>query len=306
MPRIPRILIKGPEVAYHVISRTALEGFVLGPAEKDHLLFLIRWLSSVFFVEVYGFCIMGNHFHLVCRMLSPESFSDEEVLWRVKRYYGDRREIESLPPEKIFYWRERLSDLSRFVQEIKQRFSRWYNKRKGRKGYFWGDRFKSVIIERGEALLNCLAYIDLNPVRAGLVERPEDYRWCSLAYYVGTGNKERFLSTDLGIGSFTNKGYEERIRLYREYVYEKGGLIEGQKAKISQTILERERRKAYRLNKKELFKYRVRYFTEGLIIGSREFVREIAWQAWEILGLKRERRPKRIGLPGVYSFRTLG
>ena len=204
MPRIPRIFVKGPEAAYHVISRTALDGFVLGPQEKDYLLSLIRWLSSVFFVEVFGFCIMGNHFHLLCRMLPHENFSDDEVLSRVKRYYGEEHEIKDLSPEKLLYWRKRLGDLSRYVQEIKQRFSRWYNKRKGRKGYFWGDRFKSVIIETGEALLNCLAYIDLNPVRAGLVERPEEYRWCSLAYHLGAGNKGGFLSTDLGVAAFTN------------------------------------------------------------------------------------------------------
>ncbi len=91
MPRIPRILIKGPNVAYHIVSRTALDGFVLGPVEKDYLLSLLRWLSSVFFTEVYGFCIMGNHFHLLCRMLPEENFSDQDVLARVKRYYGDRR-----------------------------------------------------------------------------------------------------------------------------------------------------------------------------------------------------------------------
>ena len=307
MPRIPRILVKGPNVAYHVVSRTALDGFVLGPQEKDHLLSLIRWLSSVFFVEVYGFCIMGNHFHLLCRMLSHEDFSDEEVLRRVKRYYGDRRKIENLPSEKIFYWRNRLSDLSRYVQEIKQRFSRWFNKRKGRKGYFWADRFKSVIIETGEALLNCLAYIDLNPVRAGLVRRPEDYRWCSLAYHLGTGNKGGFLSTDLGVADFTNKGYRERIGLYREYVYEKGGLAKESVGTIPQEVLFEERKKSYRLSRKEVFRRRVRYFTEGLIIGSWEFVRETTEKIREILKLKRERRPRKIGLlEGLYSFRSLG
>jgi len=300
MPRIPRLVVKGPNVAYHVISRTALDGFVLGPEEKDYLLSLIRWLSSVFFVEVFGFCIMGNHFHLLCRMLSPEDFSDEEVIRRVKRYYGKKQKIENLPPEKILYWRNRLSDLSRYVQEIKQRFSRWFNKGRNRKGYFWGDRFKSVIIERGEALLNCLAYIDLNPVRAGLVERPEDYRWCSLGYHLGTGNKDNFLSTDLGVAAYTNKGYRERIEVYRAYVYEKGGLG----GVIGQEVLEKERGKGYRLTEKEVFRRRIRYFTEGLIIGSRNFVRETAEKIREMLRLKRERRPRKISLiEGLYSFR---
>jgi hypothetical protein len=59
--------------------------------------------------------------------------------------------------------REKLSNLSEFIREIKVGFTRYYNKRHNRRGYFWGDRFKSVIVEKGETLINCLACIDLNP-----------------------------------------------------------------------------------------------------------------------------------------------
>jgi hypothetical protein len=57
-------------------------------------------------------------------------------------------------------------------------------------------------VEKGETLINCLAYIDLNPLRAGLVERPEEYRWNSLGYHVQTGNKDNFLSLDFGLIEF--------------------------------------------------------------------------------------------------------
>jgi hypothetical protein len=63
----------------------------------------------------------------------------------------------------------------RFISSI-EGFARFYNRRHNRLGYFWGDRFKSVIVENRQTLINCLAYIDLNPLRAGLVERPEQYR----------------------------------------------------------------------------------------------------------------------------------
>ena len=69
-----------------------------------------------------------------------------------------------------------IADLSEFMREIKVGFARYYNRRHNRRGYFGGDRFKSVIVEKGDTLINCLAYIDLNPLRAGLVERPEEYR----------------------------------------------------------------------------------------------------------------------------------
>ncbi|OAG27328.1 transposase [Thermodesulfatator autotrophicus] len=257
MPRIPRLLISDPKAAYHVISRTALPGHnVLGLEEKDHLLHLIRWLSQVYFVEVYGFAIMGNHFHLLCRMLPENQFSDEEVKQRIRLYYGQKRKI-FFYEELIKKWRARLGNLSRYVQEIKQRFSRWYNKRVERKGYFWADRFKSVIVETGEALLNCLAYIELNPVRAGIVEKPEDYRWCSLGYRARKGTGENFLSLNFGLASWEKKTEKERLKLLQEFVYGKGGLD-----------------KTKRLSDTKKFNYRIRYFTESLIIGSKKFINE--------------------------------
>ena len=98
--------------------------------------------------------------------------------------------------------REKLSSLSEFVREIKVGFARYYNKRHNRRGYFWGDRFKSVVVDKGETLINCLSYIDLNPLRAGIVNRPEDYRWNSLGYHVQTNNRDNFLSTDFGLKEF--------------------------------------------------------------------------------------------------------
>ncbi|AEH45301.1 hypothetical protein Thein_1436 [Thermodesulfatator indicus DSM 15286] len=272
MPRIPRLLTNHPKAAYHVISRTALPGHnVLGPEEKDYLLDLIRWLSQVYFVRVYGFAIMGNHFHLLCRMLPEDQFSDEEVARRIKLYYQGKRKV-FIYEELIAKWRKRLASLSRYVQDIKQRFSRWYNRKHDRKGYFWNDRFKSVIIETGEALLNCLAYIELNPVRAGIVEKPEDYRWCSLGYRARVGTGEKFLSLDLGLTSYANKSEKERFRQYREFVYGKGGIGEPEN-----------------FSKAKEFTYRSRYFTESLIIGSKKFIDEAGQRLKKFISKKREK-----------------
>jgi putative transposase len=75
--------LKGEPGVYHVISRTALAGFVLGDIEKDFLLNLIRRLSRVYFAEVLGFCLMGNHFHLLVRMHPGENQNDEEIKRRL-------------------------------------------------------------------------------------------------------------------------------------------------------------------------------------------------------------------------------
>jgi len=82
--------------------------------------------------------------------------------------------------------------------------AQYYNRRHNRQGYFWGDRFKSVIVDKGETLVNCLAYIDLNPLRVGIVDRPEEHLWNSLGYHIQTENRDQFLSTDFGLKEFNS------------------------------------------------------------------------------------------------------
>ena len=133
------------------------------------------------------------------RLFPDHKFTDEEIKKRFAEFYGDERVFaDGLIPSL----REKLSNLSEFVREIKVGFARYYKRRHNRRGYFWGDQFKSVIVEKGETLINCLAYIDLNPLRAGIVSRPEDYRWNSLGYHLQTSNRDNFLSTDFGLKEF--------------------------------------------------------------------------------------------------------
>jgi len=76
-----------------------------------------------------------------------------------------------------------------------------------------------VIVDNGDTLINCLAYIDLNPFRAGLVKKPEEYRWSSLGYHIQWKNKGGFLSLDFGLKEFGVKDKRDRLRYYREFVY---------------------------------------------------------------------------------------
>ena len=146
MPRIARLIVKGNPAVYHVISRTALAGFVLGDIEKEFLLNEIKRLSKVYFAEVLGFCVLGNHFHMLTRMHPGEEFDDEEIKRRFSAYYGEDSKMV-LDDDRIPYLREKWASLSEYVKEIKQGFSRFYNRRHRRKGFFWSERFKSVIVE---------------------------------------------------------------------------------------------------------------------------------------------------------------
>jgi hypothetical protein len=82
-----------------------------------------------------------------------------------------------------------MHDLSEFMKTLLQRFTRWHNTRTNRRGNLWEETFKSVIVEDGLAAKTMAAYIDLNPVRAGMVSDPAEYRWSSYGEAMGGGAK---------------------------------------------------------------------------------------------------------------------
>jgi len=306
MPRTSRMIIGDQKAVYHVMSRTALDGFPLKDVEKDFMIDLIKRFSVLYFTEILGFCLMGNHFHLLVKMIPQDQFKDEDIQKRFEAFFGDSREFAE---GQIPYWREKLSSLSEFVREIKVGFARYYNRRHNRRGYFWGDRFKSVIVGKGETLVNCLAYIDLNPLRAGIVDRPEDYRWSSLGYHIQTENKDRFLSTDFGLKEFNVKSKKDRIRRYRRYVYEAGAIDRPDKMQaqvIDAKVVAKERKKDFEISRISRFRHRTRYFTDSGIIGSKEFVAEHYQRFKHLFYSKHEKKPKPIkGLEGMYSLKRL-
>jgi REP element-mobilizing transposase RayT len=303
MPRIARFVRTDIPTVYHVISRTALTGFPLETAEKEYLLGLITRLSRFYFVDVLGFCVMSNHFHLVTRMYPAEYFSDDLVRERLEKWFPEGREISE---QTIARFRDRWSSLAQFVKDIKQGFTRYYNKRHGREGYFWNGRFKSLIVQNGRSLVNLLAYVDLNPVRAGIVKRPEQYRWCSLGYHVQTGNRDGLLCVDFGMKEWGEKDPEQIIRKYRQFVYETGAVDTGKGKPMDPEIVRKERRKNFELKRFELFCYRTRYFSDAGILGSKEFVKEVFDQVKHMLTSKDERKFTQLaGADGVYSMKRL-
>jgi hypothetical protein len=146
-------------------------------------------------------------------------------------------------------------------------------------------------------------------LRAGLVERPEQYRWNSLGYHVQTNNRDNFLCTDFGLNEFNVKSKKECIRRYRRYVYEAGSLNRPEKGSvrvIEEKVLEKERSKEFELSKSDRFRYRTRYFTDSGIIGSKEFVSTHYQRFKNLFESKHEKKPKPIrGLDGIYSLKRL-
>jgi putative transposase len=180
---------------YHCVSRVVDGGFIFqttghGSPEAERFVLLMRQLEAFSGVRVLDYVLMSNHFHLLCQVPQAQELSEAQLLERIQAGYGSARhqaleqELARMRKERdgaeqiqrlLQSYRRRMFDLSIFIKELKGRFAQWYNRRHGRFGVLWADRFKSVLLEGGEAVAAVVAYIELNPVRAGLCADPKDY-----------------------------------------------------------------------------------------------------------------------------------
>jgi hypothetical protein len=250
---------------------------------------------------------MSNHFHILVRV--PEGtpdLSDEELVERVGALNGNQaakdlqwllgnlREQDpsgrSADQIKARYF-ARMHDVSEFLRELKGRFAQWYNRLHDRYGVLWAERFKSVLVESDstqpdapEALTTMAAYIELNPVRAGLCEDPKDYRYCGYAEAVGSGSDEIRFKAREGLAWIMAPGaadsnWRSVSAHYRKLIF--GTLLEaieqgrfkdyGGSAAYARKVLA----EGAQLSKPELLRCRVRYFSDGVILGSQAFIEAV-------------------------------
>lgn len=283
MGRAKRALISQHIGCYHIISRVAGGALIFNKTDKEYFLKLLEKLAKGFYINVHAFAIMSNHFHILATYLEEDArmASKDELFSRYKLIYGKNEE----PPAGIFNsfnqfipdddggverLRRRLGSVSSFVKELKETFSRWYNKTYDRTGYLWGSRFKGIIVCKGDAQLICSAYIDMNPVRAKIVQRPEDYRWCSLGLQVRSPSRARKF-----LVPFTPKPEiygNDQITFYRAFIYLSSGVQSESKPKLQTELEKLAWDYHFRLGVKDKLRYRVKNISEGLAIGSYSFI----------------------------------
>jgi putative transposase len=333
-----RVLGRGPleSYCYHVMSRTCGGEVFLDDVEKEALRRVIARMAEFSGIKVVTYCLMGNHFHLLAEVPHRETwvqrfagaegeaklFDHLRVLYS-RAYLGLLRDelsdlrargLVALAEQRIEAMKRRFCNLSLFVKEVKERFSRWFNKRHGRRGTLWMDRFKSVLVEgKGEALRTMAAYIDLNPVRAGLVKDPKDYRWCGYAEALGgTRRAQRGLCKALGkpVDGWHSAGAAAAYRCLlhaegrevkdaqNEQMVERGITVESARAVLAA---------GGKLSAAELVRLRVRYFTDGVILGSKAFVEGIFEAQREQFSPKRKQGSRRISESAepFYTLRQL-
>jgi hypothetical protein len=172
------------------------------------------------------------------------------------------------------------------MKELKQRFSIWYNKSHKRYGTLWAERFKSVLIEDTAAFLRTVsAYIDLNPVRAGLLDDPKDYRYCGYAESVA-GNVIALNGIAKSLHTHPEKSVLPR---YRKILYLMGSTT----SRRSQRVMDRKAVKKVvdqdgELSTAQMLTVRVRYFSDGMVLGSKDYVNQIFQAHRDLFGKKRK------------------
>jgi putative transposase len=147
MARLPRLTVPG--YAHHLIQRgNNRQAVFTTDADRQFLLDLLAEHAKACEVALHAYVLMDNHFHLLATPATRQG-------------------------------------LAQMMQAVGRRYVRYFNDRQKRTGTLWEGRFKSSLIQSERYLLSCMAYIDLNPVRAGMVQQPGDHRWSSYAHHTG-------------------------------------------------------------------------------------------------------------------------
>ena len=185
-------------VYLHVFNHCVETGnseFPFGDLEKEKFLRHLNKTLILYSIECLGAVVMSNHYHLIL-YVPKESFSLNEMTKRIKRF--KKGKVHAL--EVDFYTQRRhemSNDLSSFMKELQQGFTCWFNKTRHyrRRGTLWEQRFKCTKLASMESLATCLQYVELNPVRAEIVNDPADYRFCTYGIWQQKGKhpyKESF------------------------------------------------------------------------------------------------------------------
>ncbi len=345
---------------YHCISRVVDRRFAFASEDKEKFRMFMRMMENFSGCRVLAYCIMCNHIHLLLEVppRPKKGISDELLLKRLRALYSKpfvaevAKELSEARDtvakglakngeayvqaihERFTY---RMHDLSEFMKTLLQRFTHWHNREHERTGNLWEDKFKSVVVEDGIASRTMAAYIDLNPVRAGMVRDPAEYRWSSYGEAMGSVGKSTGAKARAGLvrAIMADKGWDADARhwpgkvskRYRMLLLQEGheqstetinreGLMEKKTLKkgIDPTLAnaELEQLEAARdVTISKILRFRVRYFTDGAVIGSREFVNHFFEAVRDRFGPKRKSGARRMKgssemtKSGLWSIRDL-
>ena len=298
---------------YHLMNRVSGQPDYLpfGDLERERFLQLVQEAATFYSLELLSVVVVSNHYHIVCA--APAGISSlKEIQARWRAHYGSKRGEPNWSDAAVTQaLGARMRDISAFCKDIQQRFTAWFNRTRPqrRRGSLWADRFKSVILEGETALWEALKYVEMNPVRAGLCADPADYRFGTWGRMVGSGthpfeaNLVRHLRQHLGerAESMTNEMVIAELRSDMARMIAAGcGLSSEQ---IFAAAEEARKGDGFVLT----LHRRVRYWSDGAVIGSKLFVRRIGV---ELFGARASAKRLRVahtssGVSDLYAYRRL-
>jgi putative transposase len=318
--RRPRFKLSPSEssAVYHCISRIVAGEFLLSTAPiKETLRRMMRRQAAFCGVQIITYSLMSNHFHILTRVPIQPELTDLELLKRVEIFYGkDAPESlrlnesmalgGSIREQERIRFLKRMYDVSVFMKELKQRFTVWYNKRTDRFGTLWAERFRSILVEdRADVVRTVAAYIDLNPVRAGMVEDPANYRFCGYAE-AAAGQSMAIAGIESFVGT-AEGDWRRVVGKYRETLFSKAGSGETNDDLELEKIRKLWKAKG-KLSATQAIRLRIRYFNDGAALGSQLFVEEIFQRFRHRFGPKRRtgaRTLRRMPFPELRTLRAL-
>ena len=286
---------------YHCISRVVDRNFVFGDREREVFRKTMRQVEAFSGVRVLTWTILSNHFHLLLDVPPASDLNDTEILRRCRALYSaeamadvewEYEEAVRRGPRHREQWRSkylrRMWDLSEFMKTLKQKFTMWFNRLHGREGTLWERRFQSVLVEGNwGTILKVAAYIDLNAVRAGMVEDPKDYRWCGYAQAVAGDRVARQRLVEAMGTEQPNCDWRHVRSAYRRLIF---GISDGGAPgkNLSRGEISRTWSKGGNLSLPQLLRCRIRYFSDGLAIGGEAFLGRFFSARRKLFGKGRE------------------
>jgi hypothetical protein len=302
MPRLARHKSQ-TSAFYHLYNRVAGDPQYFPFQKRSHarkFLSLFEFYLRLYSCRLAAFELMGNHYHSVVYFEPFHDLSRAELEQRARLRFGPlwRRTTQHWNAARWQQFHRDLFDVSRFMQHVNGEFAKWFNRRHGRRGPFWADRFKNPQLLDAEAVQSAILYTELNALRAGLVSRPEDYRMGS-AYWRWAHKKsdlliplEELFPPQAGLDSF---------RTYRALLYHRGAVASApHQAVIPAALVRREEERGFA--RPGLLRRRCRFLTDGIAIGGHREVRALLEQ-YRQLGLYRRRRHPIPQLAGLFSLR---
>lgn len=192
--------VKDYGTVHHLVSRIAHRVYFLKEEERSDFLEMVRRSAEFTGVRLLGWCVMGNHFHLLGYLPEPATLDECEVLRRygvlkgvqaaegMKTAFAEWRKDGEVGEQRVAEWldrqRARMYDVGSFMKIAKQWFTVEYNRRNAHKGTLWESAyFDRVVKRRTEDMSKCLAYIHLNPIRAAASDRFDGYAWSSYSAF---------------------------------------------------------------------------------------------------------------------------